>query len=145
MARTSVTKEFKFSMGHALWDYEGKCANLHGHNYRCLVRVSCESDQLEETGFVVDFGDLKEHVAKRVDEAWDHKTLLNEDDPRFEGLDESVGVLRVPWNPTAENLAASIFAVSEQWLSTLEPAGRVRTEEVMLWETDTGEAVVSRR
>jgi 6-pyruvoyltetrahydropterin/6-carboxytetrahydropterin synthase len=145
MARTSVTKEFKFSMGHALWNYEGKCANLHGHNYRCLVKVSCESDQLSEEGFVVDFGDLKEKVAAVVDAAWDHKTLLNEDDPRFGGLTEDHGVLRVPWNPTAENLAAGIFSVASRWLAEEMLDARVRVEEVSLWETDTGEANVSRR
>ena len=144
MARTKVSKEFKFSMGHALWNYEGKCANLHGHNYRCEVEVSCDSEVLTQEGFVVDFGDLKEHVASTVDAAWDHKTLLNADDPRFGDIGEDVGVVRTPWNPTGENLAAAIFAVAQNWAETAHPE-RVRVDEVRLWETDTGLATVSRR
>jgi 6-pyruvoyl-tetrahydropterin synthase len=34
-----ITRTFWFSMGRALRGYEGKCANLHGHNYRLMVTV----------------------------------------------------------------------------------------------------------
>ena len=142
MARTSIMKEFKFSMGHALWGYEGKCHQLHGHNYTCLVTVSAPAEGLTDQGFVMDFDDIKDRVAKVVDEQWDHKTLLNQDDDRFDGLTSEQGVLRVPWNPTAENMAASIFGLAQK---AVEEDFGVLVEKIVLWETDTAFAEVSRR
>ena len=141
MARTSITKEFKFSMGHALWGYDGKCFMLHGHNYTCLVTVSA-LEGLTDQGFVMDFNNIKDRVAKVVDEQWDHKTLLNQDDDRFDCLTSEHGVLRVPWNPTAENLAASLFVLTQK---AVEEDFGVLAEKIILWETDTAYAEVSRR
>lgn len=141
MARISITKEFKFSMGHALWDYDGKCANLHGHNYRCQITVSAAGDLTPE-GFVMDFGDIKTHIANYVDEHWDHKTLVNKDDVRFEDLSIDTGVIPVPWNPTAENLSIALFTAAQ---GILEEKFSVKVESIELWETDTGAAIVSRR
>ena len=128
-------------MGHALWGYDGKCFMLHGHNYTCFVTVSAPGGLTDE-GFVIDFGSIKERVAKIVDDQWDHKTLLNQDDDRFDGLTSEQGVLRVPWNPTAENLAASIFGLTQK---AVEEEFGVLVEKIVLWETDTASAEVSRR
>ncbi|MDE7148907.1 MAG: 6-carboxytetrahydropterin synthase, partial [Bacteroidales bacterium] len=38
--RLSVTKIFRFEMAHALPDYDGPCAHLHGHSYRLEVTLS---------------------------------------------------------------------------------------------------------
>ena len=34
-----ITKKFDFEAGHALYGYDGKCKNLHGHSYKLLVTV----------------------------------------------------------------------------------------------------------
>ena len=34
-----LTKEFDFQMAHTLWGYDGKCRNIHGHNYKLFVTV----------------------------------------------------------------------------------------------------------
>lgn len=39
MANIRVTKEFNFEIAHALWNYDGPCANIHGHSYRMFVTV----------------------------------------------------------------------------------------------------------
>ena len=39
MAKIRVTKEFDFEIAHALWNYDGPCANIHGHSYRLFVTV----------------------------------------------------------------------------------------------------------
>ena len=52
-----IGREFWFSMGHTLHNYSGKCANLHGHNYRLIVEV--ERDHLNRESMVMDFGELK--------------------------------------------------------------------------------------
>lgn len=128
-------------MGHALWSYDGKCFQLHGHNYTCFITVSALNG-LTDVGFVMDFNDVKERIAKIVDDQWDHKTLLNQDDPRFDTLTSEHGVLRVPWNPTAENLAASIFVLAQK---AVEEEFGVLVEKIILWETDTAYAEISRR
>ena len=48
-----VYREVQFSSAHRLRNYHGKCENLHGHNWR--VRLVVTRDELDETGFVMDF------------------------------------------------------------------------------------------
>ncbi|GIF63927.1 6-carboxy-5,6,7,8-tetrahydropterin synthase [Asanoa ishikariensis] len=54
-----IFREFTFEAAHRLPNVpEGhKCARLHGHSYRVQVHVSGEVDA--QTGWVMDFGDLK--------------------------------------------------------------------------------------
>ena len=49
-----ITKEFKFSAGHFLYNLPEthQCSRQHGHNY--LVEVCLRSDRLNEVGFIVD-------------------------------------------------------------------------------------------
>ena len=35
-----ITKQFTFEAGHALYGYDGKCKNLHGHSYKLYVTVT---------------------------------------------------------------------------------------------------------
>jgi 6-pyruvoyltetrahydropterin/6-carboxytetrahydropterin synthase len=83
----TVTKVFKFCYAHQLHNYDGKCANLHGHNGRLEVEVS--NDQFgsltderknllndEYPGMVIDFSKLKEVVNDVVISAFDH-SLVN--------------------------------------------------------------------
>ncbi len=44
--RLSVTKIFRFEMAHALPDYDGPCAHLHGHSYRLEVTLSTGATQV---------------------------------------------------------------------------------------------------
>jgi len=69
-----LTKTFRFEAAHSLPNVpEGhKCRRLHGHSYRVDVHVAGEPDA--ETGWVVDFGDIKQTVAPVLDEL-DHRCL----------------------------------------------------------------------
>jgi len=65
MPKVRVTKEFRFEMAHALWNYDGKCANIHGHSYILQVTVIGEPISDENSpkyGMLIDFGDLKKIV-----------------------------------------------------------------------------------
>ncbi len=86
-------KEFGFESAHSLPNVPPghKCARLHGHSFR--VRVTVDSPVGEDTGWVMDFADLKAAVQPTVD-ALDHR-LLNE----IDGLE----------NPTSEVLAVWIW------------------------------------
>lgn len=112
--------EDHFSSAHQLREYRGKCENLHGHNWRVLVRV--RGARLDATGMLLDFGDLK-NIVHDVLEGLDH-TFLN-DTPPFDRI-----------NPTAENLACYIFTEVESML----PKG-VYADRVMVWESEKSCAI----
>jgi 6-pyruvoyltetrahydropterin/6-carboxytetrahydropterin synthase len=102
-----VFKEFSFDSAHWLPNVAPghKCGRMHGHTYR--VRLSVIGDINLETGFVIDFGDLKGLVKPVIDEL-DHQVLND-------------------WitNPTCENLAM-YFAERVLGLDVVE-----------VWETPT--------
>lgn len=66
----TITKEFSFEASHRLEHLpeEHKCSSLHGHSYR--VEVVLESADLDEYGFVRDYGELypfKDFVDRKLD------------------------------------------------------------------------------
>ncbi|MFI7208081.1 6-carboxytetrahydropterin synthase QueD [Micromonospora aurantiaca (nom. illeg.)] len=88
-----IFREFTFEAAHRLPHVPDghKCARLHGHSYRVEVHVSGEVGA--ETGWVMDFGDIKKIVQPVCDQL-DHR-YLNE----VSGLE----------NPTSEVLARWIW------------------------------------
>jgi 6-pyruvoyltetrahydropterin/6-carboxytetrahydropterin synthase len=117
-----VSVEQTFAAGHALRNYKGKCENVHGHNYR--VRITMQGDQLDSTGLLVDFLDVKSLIGGVVDYL-DHQFI--NDLPPFDEL-----------NPSAENIAKYFYDRVSGGLKNEVP---VRVSEVTIWETDTSSAV----
>ena len=72
MSQFEVIIKKAFSSAHALRHYHGATEPLHGHNYE--VEVMAESDELDERGFVVDFGELDD-VKRWIDATLDHRHL----------------------------------------------------------------------
>lgn len=83
----------EFSAAHSLKGYNGKCCELHGHNW--TVHVYVQSDKLDEIGMALDFTILKKELDAVLGE-FDHH-YLNEH-PDFKDK-----------NPTSENLAMYIY------------------------------------
>jgi 6-pyruvoyltetrahydropterin/6-carboxytetrahydropterin synthase len=80
MTKIRVTKEFNFEIAHALWNYDGPCANIHGHSYKMFVTVIGETikDQNNpKNGMVIDFGDLKKIVNTEIVHPLDHAIILS--------------------------------------------------------------------
>ena len=71
--RAIVSKELVFDSAHFITDHPDKCENLHGGRYTLNVKVEGNIDPL--TGFVIDYGYLKDVVKHRVIERLDHQTL----------------------------------------------------------------------
>jgi 6-pyruvoyltetrahydropterin/6-carboxytetrahydropterin synthase len=117
-----VSVEQTFAAGHALRNYKGKCENVHGHNYR--VRITMQGDQLDSTGLLVDFLDVKSLIGGVVDYL-DHQFI--NDLPPFDEL-----------NPSAENIAKYFYDRVSSGLKNDVP---VRVSEVTIWETDTSSAL----
>ena len=126
-----VTKEIWFCYGHRLLNYNGKCANLHGHNGKAVITI--ETPQLDSLGMVIDFVDIKKKIGIWIDENLDHKLILHKDDPMIPSLKQMGEVyLTMDVNPTAENLAKRIYDHAiEQKLPIVE---------VTLWETENSYA-----
>lgn len=88
-----IFKEFTFEAAHRLPNVRPghKCGRLHGHSFRVEVHVRGDVDA--QSGWVLDFADIKE-ASKPLFEQLDHN-YLNE----IEGLS----------NPTSEVLAKWIW------------------------------------
>lgn len=96
--------------GHRVHGHEGKCRHLHGHNYR--ITFTCESDDLDDIGRVIDFSEMKAKLCMWLEDEWDHKMLIWEHDPLAEVLPNiDPTVVIVPFNPTAENIAQHLVEV----------------------------------
>lgn len=121
-----VTQEIEFCYGHRLLNYDGKCKHLHGHNGKAVIVL--EANDLDHRGMLVDFSDIKRHVAGWIDANLDHRMILNQADPVVPLLQEQGEPLfLIDANPTAENIAKLIFDFAK--------SNRLPVREVSLWET----------
>ena len=95
------------SCGHRVFGHESKCAHLHGHNYRIHFKVSMIEGDTDSIGRVKDFSVIKEKLCMWLESNWDHKFLIWARDPWADPLFQldRKGIVEVPFNPTAENMA----------------------------------------
>ena len=109
MNRIRITKQFSFEAGHALYGYDGKCKNLHGHSYHLSVTVIGEplkDNSHVKYGMVIDFGDLKKIVNEEIVDVFDHSMVFNKNTPHINLAnnlkDEGHHILLVDYQPTTE-------------------------------------------
>ncbi len=131
MGNYQVVRKHEIHCGHRVYQHEGKCKNLHGHSY--IFHLKCVSRELDQLGRVIDFSVIKELLCKWLDDNWDHKLILWQDDPWLNSIRElDPTVVTIPYNPTAENLARYL-------VETIGPQvfanQAITLSEVMLEET----------
>ncbi len=109
MTKIRITKQFTFETGHALYGYDGKCRNVHGHSYQLSVTVigkPISDSENVKYGMVIDFGDLKKIVKEEIVDVFDHATVFNKNTPHIELakelMDRGHSVLLVAYQPTSE-------------------------------------------
>lgn len=111
MSKIRITKQFSFETGHALYGYDGKCRNVHGHSYK--LRVTVIGQPIADAsnvkfGMVIDFTDLKKIVLEEVVDVFDHATVFNKNTPHIELAkelqDRGHHVILVDYQPTSENM-----------------------------------------
>lgn len=110
MANTKLKYTHRIDTAHRLFGYKGKCQQIHGHSYK--VTFTVEGSCLDECGMLVDFGEVKSLLGGWLDSCWDHRLLLNEEDPIINILApvaRAIGLQAVSFNPTAENMAAYLL------------------------------------
>jgi 6-pyruvoyltetrahydropterin/6-carboxytetrahydropterin synthase len=118
-----VSVEASFAAAHSLRGYQGKCENLHGHNYRVMLVVT--GKELDKIGLLQDFTILKQAL-RTVTNHLDHKNL--NELPPFDKV-----------NPSAENLARFIHEETAKHIGPQQVDGAQLTS-VTVWETETASA-----
>lgn len=99
-----------FCAGHRVVGHENKCAHLHGHNYR--IYFHCTAEQTDELGRVMDFSVIKAKLCNWLEDHWDHRFIVWEQDPLAADIAKlDSATVKVPFNPTAENMAQYLVEV----------------------------------
>lgn len=111
-----VKVESHFAAAHHLLNYDGKCENPHGHNWK--VEVYAEGEELNESGILIDFKVLKKELNEVLDKL-DHYDLNT--------LEILKGI-----SPSSENIAKFIYT---------ELKGKIpQVTKVCVWETENARA-----
>jgi 6-pyruvoyltetrahydropterin/6-carboxytetrahydropterin synthase len=138
-----VMKVFRVPMGHRLSCHKGLCKNIHGHNLKIEVEVSCE--ELNENGMVIDFSDLKKMTNEIID-VWDHALFVNfSDEVLVEKGKPTIPVFNkdkviiLPSEPTAENLSEHLaYELIRKFKS--KKLDYLKVESIAIWENDDSKA-----
>ena len=142
MSTIRITKRFSFETGHALYGYDGKCRNVHGHSYKLYVTVIGHpiSDTTHvKLVMVIDFSDLKVIVKNKIVDVFDHATVFNKNTPHVELAkelaDRGHNVILVDYQPTSEMMIVDFANVIKQELPS-----HVKLHSLKLQETDSSYA-----
>ncbi len=119
MYKLNITSDF--SSAHKLEGYDGLCRNLHGHNWKVRVAVSC--DKTDEIGLAIDFGVIKKYLNEIITEL-DHQYL--NDLEYFKEI-----------NPTSENIAKFIYTEFSKKIDN----NNCRISEVEIWESEKSSVI----
>ncbi|MGB3775058.1 MAG: 6-carboxytetrahydropterin synthase [Leeuwenhoekiella sp.] len=139
MSEIRITKQFSFETGHALYGYDGKCRNVHGHSYKLSVTVigtPINDRENVKFGMVIDFGDLKKIVKEEIVDVFDHATVFNKNTPHVELANElstrGHNVLLVDYQPTSEMMVIDFAQKIKERLPS-----NISLFSLKLQETDT--------
>ena len=109
--------EMGFSCAFRQHRAQSHCRLVHG--YALAFSFVFEAEELDVRNWVVDFGGLKD-LKRILENNFDHKTIVAEDDPEIEWFREGhrKGVLELVELPYAgcERFAEMVGKVTEQWL-----------------------------
>ncbi|MFC4722758.1 6-pyruvoyl tetrahydropterin synthase family protein [Geojedonia litorea] len=139
MSTIRITKQFSFETGHALYGYDGKCKNVHGHSYKLSVTVigkPIEDTSNVKFGMVIDFSDLKKIVKSEIVDVFDHATVFNKNTPHVELAKEletrGHNVLLVNYQPTSEMMVIDFARKIKKHLPE-----NIQLHSLKLQETET--------
>lgn len=148
------TKTYVHSVGLSAcfrqWRAQSHCRFLHG--YALQVHVKFETQRLDERNWAVDFGSLKSFKGW-LEDTFDHKTLVAEDDPALElfkdmAKDKRTGQLiqlRIVPSTGCEAFARMIYEYLEGWLVDNGYTPRVKLVQVEVSEHNGNSAYVRNR
>lgn len=145
-AAYSCSKRFnEICVAHRNWRAKSHCRFVHGYARDVEITFGC--DHLDESNFVVDFGGLK-HVRAWLQDAWDHRTLIADDDPLLDQLSqlEQAGGIRLHvmdtsrgWGPSIEESCNFVFDHVDAMVREATN-GRAWVLRVDIWEKSDNKA-----
>ena len=140
----TCTKSYRdIPLSHRQPLHSGRCSRLHGHSW--AVTLTFGAKELDDNGFVIDFGDLH-FLRDWIDQNLDHATALKKSDPmraEFEKL-EQMGLLKILWVDSAscEGIAQSLYHTFQPMIEQ-KTKGRVRIQSLHLEEDSRNSATYS--
>ena len=140
----TCTKSYRdIPLSHRQPLHGGRCSRLHGHSW--AITLTFGAKELDDNGFVIDFGDL--HLLRDwIDQNLDHATALKKSDPmraEFEKL-EQMGLLKILWVDSAscEGIAQFLYHTFQPMIEQ-KTKGRVRIQSLHLEEDSKNSATYS--
>ncbi|WP_214482188.1 6-carboxytetrahydropterin synthase QueD [Bacillus sp. SM2101] len=121
-----LNKDMQFAAAHFVpHDEAGKCRELHGHTY--FVNITIAGDDLNHTGFLVNFQQVKKLIHGKFDHTVmnDHNEIFNDQNPND--------------FPTTEVVAKKIWEIIQEHLNTLSNSPKCL--QVFVRETPTSYVV----
>ncbi|GLO67474.1 6-pyruvoyl trahydropterin synthase family protein [Oceanobacillus kimchii] len=116
-----LNKDFHFSAAHYIpQDQAGKCQQMHGHTY--FTNITVVGDELDETGFLVNFKQIKDLIHKRFDHG-----VINHDSAFSD--EQAIDF------PTTEVVSRKIYEIIQDYLDGLQ--NKPKCIQVYLRETPT--------
>ena len=125
------------STGHRQWKDDGHCRFIHGYGRYVEFTFAC--NERDESGWVMDFGNLKS-VRKWLEREWDHRLLVAHDDPQIRLLevlnDHGVAYLNIMpkgYGPGIEDSCKYVYDKVNPMIKEITD-GRVWIEKVRVYE-----------
>ena len=143
MYRSTKTFEHFASAAFRQWRAEhSHCHYIHG--YGLSVRIEFQATELDENGWVVDFGALKP-LKKEMEDIFDHKLVVAADDPKMEFFEEmnELGVIQLVVLPRVgcEAFAKFIYGMADAYLRQMGHHPRVSVASVEVMEHPGNSAI----
>lgn len=139
----SITVKHNVEMAHRLFLTPGKCQRIHGHSFKASLTLA---GPVDSAGLVasIDFGSLKTAFRGYLDTQYDHRVLLNKDDPwagrlhlaDTEGWKELPGLRVFEVDPTTENFARIVG----EWARDTFVSYGIEQIVINIHETDVNQA-----
>lgn len=150
----SIAVKHNIEVAHRLFELPGKCEQIHGHSMWVTMELFGPKNNRGILGGI-EYGDLKKMFRGHLDEEYDHRLLLNRDDPYAQPIfmatqvtEERVewgeqhflpGLNPMPGDPTTENISEWVAQEMESQLFLMGHKDLFRME-VTVWETSVNMA-----
>jgi len=115
----SIEKKFTFEAAHSLngLDKDHPCSAIHGHSYKIYIKIF--SDELDETGFIIDFGKLKLFQKNFIDKYFDHALIITNSLETYNG--SKVYIMPKEYNnTTVEHMCKHILDLLLQFFKSID-------------------------
>jgi 6-pyruvoyltetrahydropterin/6-carboxytetrahydropterin synthase len=148
MSLHQVVKVYDHNLGLSTcfrqWKADSHCAQIHGYALSFAYTFECDSDHLDERGWVVDFGNL-DGLKQALRYWFDHTLVVAMDDPfasTFQVLaEDGIANVRMMFRVGCEAFAMFACELAQKELVEMGLEERVRVAQVVVSEHGGNHAV----